>query len=121
MGPDAPSLDPCNPVVPDSTLIRGLSPLAVRGSVDGDSGVIELLVMGSGDFTSAWELGAEVVTLTLTWDPGADDWRITTWNRRDLLDDAAPAITPDVFAGFQWLRPIGAVLTGTPFVSGTVG
>lgn len=117
MGADAPSVDPCNAAVPTATDIEGLSPVAVRGDVGGDSAVIEVMAMGSGDFigSSGWNPLIEIVTVTLTWNPEAEDWRITTWNRRDLVDDSAPPITPDLFAGFQWLRPIGATLTATPF------
>lgn len=118
MGPDAPSLTPC---VGASPSVAGDTPLAVRGSVSGDAGVLEYLTLGSYDFIDGlgWQVTAEVVTLTLTWAPDASDWRVTTWSRRDLFDSEAAEITPELFAGFQWLRPIGATLTATPLVSGS--
>ncbi|MFV0307601.1 MAG: hypothetical protein ACK5OX_07645 [Desertimonas sp.] len=119
LGPDAPPVDPCNPVMPDSTSITGLSPFGVRGDVAGDTAVLEVLAASSGDFTAGWEVTMEIVTITLAWDPSAEDWRITTWSRRDLFDDAAPAITPDTFAGFQWIRPAGFSLTATRLVQPT--
>lgn len=119
MSPDAQELALCGGG-PTSPSVAGQTALAVRGSMTGDSGVLEYLTMGSYDFLDelGWQLTAHVVTLTLTWSPDANDWRITTWSRRDLFDSEAPEVVPELLAGFQWLRPIGASLTSTPLVSG---
>lgn len=116
LGPDAPPVDPCNSLDPADTRIEGLSPFGVRGDVAGDTAVLEVLAAASGDFTSVWEVTMEIVTITLGWDPAAEDWRITTWSRRNLFDDSAPEVTPDTFAGFQWIRPVGFSLTATRLV-----
>lgn len=121
MTPSAPSLDPCNPVVQDDNRMQGMTAFAVRGTAAGDSVTLEVLAGSSADFTSGWEAGMKVVTVSLVWDVSAGDWRVTTWSRRDLFDDSAPAITPDLFAGFEWVRPIGFALTPTRFVEETEG
>lgn len=119
MSADAPPLTPCGGGETDPS-VSGQTPLAVRGSVSGDSGVLEYLTVGSHDFLTdlGWQVTSHVVTLTLMWSPDADDWSVTTWSRRNLFDSEAAEITPELFAGFQWLRPVGAALTATPFVAG---
>jgi hypothetical protein len=113
---DAPPIDPEGPT--DSSRVTAATPIAVRGDVQTDTGVIEVLAAITGDFTNGpppesdqLAVDLEIISLTLVWDATADDWRISAWDRREL---APGEFTPGNLSGFQLVRSVGSVLTTTP-------
>jgi hypothetical protein len=109
---------PLDPETPSNGLIISATPIAVRGTVEADTGVVEVLSAVTGDFVNGLPpesdqlaVDVEIIALTLVWDAGAEDWRISAWSRRTL---APGEFTPGNLAGFQLVRSIGSLLTTTP-------
>lgn len=112
----APPIDPEGQV--DAERVIAATPLAVRGTVDMDTGVVEVLSTVTGDFVNGLPpesdqlaVNLEIISVTLVWDAAAEDWRISAWSRREL---APGEMTPGNLAGFQYVRAIGSTLTELP-------
>lgn len=104
------TIDPDGPV--DTGRIIAVTPWAVRGTIGDDAGVVEIFALSAGDFLlptvdtglDALATSAEIMAVSMVWEPGVGDWRITAVERRPL--DPAQ-LTSQTLAGFRWLRPIG--------------
>lgn len=106
------SAAPLDPSGPTSDQQVTTTPIAIRGTVTGDVGSVEVLTLSSGDFVGGADfnelsLNVEVLTLAMSWSTEAGDWRIASWERHT----APSPLTRPQLEGFTWLTPFGSQLS----------